>query len=304
MKVTATDNNKVLILCKYINDESTIKHIFDSETGFIILKAIDNILETNNNTITFSRKIGSLSFTICENNYLLNKEKKQYDKKVRSFNQNMDLKPILPKTQKIEPNDRDNRFGTLDLETFKDEDGISKVYALGFYSQIEPKLNIFYLTEIESYDSHLLVLNCINAMLRPKYNNYIFYVHNLAKFDVIFIHSVLLKANEDIGYDYYILKYIMRDDEMIKLTIKIINNNNKIVSKISLVDSLNLLNNSLEKLTKDFNVEVKKGKFPYSFVNNRTIINNYIGFIPDMCYYEGISQLDSHNLKISMQCNN
>lgn len=76
MKVTATDNNKVLILCKYINDESTIKHIFDSETGFIILKAIDNILETNNNTITFSRKIGSLSFTICENNYLLNKEKK------------------------------------------------------------------------------------------------------------------------------------------------------------------------------------------------------------------------------------
>jgi len=298
------DNKNFIILCQFINEKLTIKHVFDSKTGFLILKATDNISNISTNMITFIRTIGSLSFTICENNFFNNKEEIWHDRKVMSFNQTLNLKPILPNPYKIEANDRDNRFGTLDLETFKDEDGISKVYALGFYTQIEPNINIFYLTEVKNFDSHLLVLNCIDAMLKTKYNNYIFYVHNLANFDVIFIHSVLLKANEEKGFDYYILDSTMRDDEMIKLNIKIRNEKKKIVSKISLVDSMNLLNSSLDKLTKDFNVEVKKGKFPYSFVNRLNIVNNYTGFIPEKCYYEGISESDYNKIKTQMRCKN
>ena len=53
--------------------------------------------------------------------------------------------------------------------------------------------------------------------------------------------------------------------------------------KISFVDSLNLLNNSLKKLANDFNVETKKGNFPYNFVNKHNL--NYIGKKPSKYYY-------------------
>jgi hypothetical protein len=38
--------------------------------------------------------------------------------------------------------------------------------------------------------------------------------------------------------------------------------------KISFIDSINILDGSLERLAKDFNVETQKGKFPYTFVNS------------------------------------
>ena len=49
------------------------------------------------------------------------------------------------------------------------------------------------------------------------------------------------------------------------------------------MDSFNLLNNSLDKLCKDFNVTLGKGIFPYNFVNKHNI--NYIGPTPDLKYY-------------------
>jgi hypothetical protein len=38
-------------------------------------------------------------------------------------------------------------------------------------------------------------------MLTEKYNNYIFYVHNLGKFDVIFLYLILLDSNEKAKYN-------------------------------------------------------------------------------------------------------
>jgi hypothetical protein len=51
---------------------------------------------------------------------------------------------------------------------------------------------------------------------------------------------------------------------------------------ITIVDSLNLLNQSLYKLAVSFEVPVLKGNFPYSFVKRETL--NYIGNTPDYKY--------------------
>jgi hypothetical protein len=64
-----------------------------------------------------------------------------------------------------------------------------------------------------------------------------------------------------------------------------LSNKNKVI-KIAFVDSLNLLNSSLAKLSNDFDIEIKKGYFPYDFVKPNTL--NYIGDIPDIKYYNDI----------------
>jgi hypothetical protein len=147
------------------------------------------------------------------------------------------------------------KFGVLDIETYNDN--LAKVYAIG-YTTIEDKPNIktFYLTDF-SLDSNKLVLECINSMLIPNYHNYIFYVHNLGKFDVVFIHKALEEYNlyrKEIlneTEDYYKLSSLFRDDKILRLSVSIKLSVKKYI-KISFVDSINLLNSSLESLCKDF----------------------------------------------------
>lgn len=204
---------------------------------------------------------------------------------------NVENKLQVIKSNKIKFTDRNINFGTFDLETFKDEDGLSKVYAIGFYTNIDEAPHLYYLTDFSNLDSQNFILNCLDYMLIPKYNKYIFYVHNLGGYDIVFLYNTLLNANLKKGYDYYNLSSTMRDNTFIRLDIKVKLNNKTI--KISLVDSLNLLNFSLDKLTQDLNQEVKKGKFPHSFVSINTL--NYIGNKPDIIYYDGISE-DNYNL--------
>lgn len=47
---------------------------------------------------------------------------------------------------------------------------------------------------------------------------------------------------------------------------------------------------NLRKLAKVFGVDTQKGFFPYSFVNENNL--DYIGPIPDIKYFDGISSLD------------
>ena len=143
-------------------------------------------------------------------------------------------------------------------------------------------------------------------MLVNKYNNFIFYVHNFSNFDVVFLYNVLLKANQIKGFDYYILKSVLRDNKIIKLTVKIkLHNNSKNYIKITFLDSLNLLNNSLKKLAIDFNVKHKKGLFPYTFVTKNNL--NYTGNKPDKFFFENISdleydQIENKNWNLKQNC--
>jgi hypothetical protein len=65
----------------------------------------------------------------------------------------------------------------------------TKVYALGFSYLREENIdnfeNIkFYLEDNQTSED--LVLECLNKMLETKYNNCIFYTHNLGGYDILF----------------------------------------------------------------------------------------------------------------------
>jgi hypothetical protein len=201
-----------------------------------------------------------------------------------SYTINNKLEPIKPVITTYF--DRNNKIGTFDLETFLDEDGISKVYALGFFTTKDKDPVLFFIDN--NLNSDFLIEQCIDNMLVDKYNNFIFYAHNFSKYDVIFLYNILLKANERKGYEHYKLKTTMRDSDIIRLDLSIkvksIENDKKDKTiKISFRDSMDLLNYSLEYLTRQLNINLKKGIFPHNFVNRRTI--NYIGNKPDISFY-------------------
>jgi hypothetical protein len=100
-------------------------------------------------------------------------------------------------------------FGTFDLESYVDSDGLAKVYALGFVTLLDKNVKTYYITDhSNSLDSNYLIIYCLDEMLVPKYHNYIFYVHNLGKFDVIFLFKTLSEFNLHKGYEYYKLEWL------------------------------------------------------------------------------------------------
>lgn len=60
--------------------------------------------------------------------------------------------------------------------------------------------------------------------------------------------------------------------------------------KITFVDSLNILNNGLRNLTKDFKVNYMKTDFPYTFVNKERL--NYCGITPPLEYFSNLSYIE------------
>lgn len=145
--------------------------------------------------------------------------------------------------------------------------------------------------------SSKLVLKCIDEMLNYAYSNYIFYVHNLGRFDVIFLHKILLDYNLNVKYKY-VLTPSYRDNKILRLIIKLKENR---YIKISLVDSMNLLNANLSKLSKDYNVNTTKGYFPYSFVNKHNL--NYEGLTPHISYYNSNIDTDWYYSTLSLNWN-
>jgi hypothetical protein len=165
------------------------------------------------------------------------------------------------------------------------------VYALGFVILgEEPKT--YYLND--GITSEQLVLNCLNDMLVNKYNGYTFYTHNFGNYDSIFLLKILKEFNCEKGYEYYKIKELCRDNKILKLEIKVKKalsdrNQSKIgvrkdpgYNTITIVDSLNILNQSLDKLCRSFNVPITKGNFPYSFVKRDTL--HYVGNTPNYEY--------------------
>lgn len=267
-----------------------MREVYELNTGIYVDTLKD--FSSNTNKLLFNRTIGNITLTIDS-------------EKIIKYKVNNQLQPIKPFKYFTFPSDRNVNFGTFDLETFKDLDGLAKVYALGFYTHKDDLPRMYYLADFPDLDPSNLILKCIDEMLVNKYNNYIFYVHNLANYDIVFIYNVLLKSNSEKEYDYYILNPTMRDNTIIKLDIKIkkISNIDTEAAKskyyylkISFVDSLNLLNMSLEKLTQEFNIQTKKGKFPHTFVSKNTL--NYIGNKPDFSYYDNFNIEDYKKIPV------
>ena len=175
-----------------------------------------------------------------------------------------------------------DKIGTIDFETFGSNVGMGHqhVYAGGW--AIKNSVNLFYRKHNETSE------NFINKFFFSVFSNnhnidgYTFYVHNLGRFDSIFIiKSLILNKN-------FFITPIWKDNCIISLSIKFLD------KKITLLDSLQLIPGSLDNILKSYDCEVQKGVFPYAFVN----INNlfYIGDKPSKKYFPNISDLKYDNI--------
>lgn len=75
-----------------------------------------------------------------------------------------------------------------------DKNSDSKAYAIGFFTYLDEKCNIFYIDK--NLDSIKLVHTSINEMLRDKYKDITFYCHNFGRYDSAFIYKYLSLFNE------------------------------------------------------------------------------------------------------------
>ena len=84
-------------------------------------------------------------------------------------------------------------------------------------------MKTFYI-DPETLDSDKLVLDCIDAMLKPTYANFIFYVHNLGGYDAPFLLKTIIEANEagaqhEGDPNKYKFEPFSRDGRMLSITL-------------------------------------------------------------------------------------
>jgi len=166
---------------------------------------------------------------------------------------------------------------TMDLET-RIIDEIMSAYCVSIYDG--KIIKSFYLDDF-SNDKEMLS-NAIKFLMKRKYDGYKVYLHNFSKFDAIFLLSIMSSLTDR-------LSPLIRDGRIIDLKFNYSDN-----YTLYFRDSLLLLPSSLRSLAKNFNVENKR-IFPYKFVNNKNIALNYIGKIPDINYFDNISNEEYSN---------
>lgn len=262
-----SNNDKYLITVRFPSDKA--QHNIDVFTrdGRHALSIVDNAIT---NTI-FTRTTSNITKTIdVRHRTVFTTVKVNFDniKQPKSVYSLKDLNIPNP------------RIGSLDLETYT-TDGISKVYALGFYTK--SGIETFYINE--KLDSSELVLRCIDSMLVAKYSGITFYVHNLGRYDIVFLLKILINAN--VEQEKYKLDIYTKNDLILSLKIKVNGH------WIKLVDSYNILSHSLKDLGKTFELDTKKDIFPYKFVNRNTIF--YCGNVPDKRNYNDDVDKDTYN---------
>jgi len=177
----------------------------------------------------------------------------------------------------------------MDLET-KNIEGTLIPYCVSIYDG--KKAYSFYITDYKSSDD---MLNAsIRFILKRNYNKHRIYLHNFSYFDGIFLMRIISNIVNSNN-----IKPVIRDGRIINLRVQYGSSNNKYY--VEFRDSYLLLTSSLESLGKTF--ALNKGKlenkipFPYNFVNNKNIDYNYTGDIPDISYYNSISETDYNNIK-------
>lgn len=164
------------------------------------------------------------------------------------------------------------KFITMDLETRVIEEKMSS-YCVSLYDGIIKKS--FYLTDFLNEKEMLKA--SIKFLMRRKYHNHKIYLHNFSKFDAVFLLARMTELSDKIFP-------LIRDGRYINLRFEFSE-----FYKLYFRDSLLMLPASLRSLAKNFGVE-NKGIFPYKFVNNKAVPLDYIGKVPDFCYFDNITQ--------------
>jgi len=172
-----------------------------------------------------------------------------------------------------------NNFITLDIETFVHENSLIP-YLICYYDG--KNIYSFGLWDYETVE--MMILECLKSILIRKYNGYKVYIHNMAKFDIIFLLKYIVKIAT--------LQPVIHNGRIISLMINFGKNNEY---SIQFKDSYLLLLASLAKLSKAFGITNPKSLFPFHFVNKDNF--NYIGKIPDIRYFNKISKNEYQNYK-------
>nr|YP_009487300.1 hypothetical protein [Russula lepida]AWB36202.1 hypothetical protein [Russula lepida] len=200
----------------------------------------------------FIRVLNNKNFTFIDNKLVL----LTIEKKVNF------IKNLLPQSKLT------NKIITMDIETFI-KDGVHIPYCISWYDG--EKSRSYYI--LESKSSNDMLIQAIKDIMIKKYDNHNVYIHNLSKFDGIFLLKILANLGQ--------IKPLIHHGDIISIVFKFNNYN------ITFKDSQQLLILSLRKLGKAFGVDILKSYFPYTFVNENNL--DYIGITPDFSLFDGIS---------------
>ena len=160
-----------------------------------------------------------------------------------------------------------NNFITLDIETYV-KDNILTPYCISIYDG--KNIKNYYLSDYSNVD--IMIFSALKSIMIRKYNRFNIYMHNMAKFDIIFLFKYLLKLG--------LVNPVIHNNRIISIDFNYGPNNKY---QIKFRDSLLLLLNSLDKLCKSFSVENPKSIFPHLFVNENNL--DYIGEVPHLEYF-------------------
>jgi hypothetical protein len=156
----------------------------------------------------------------------------------------------------------------MDIKTYI-KDGVHVPYTIS-WSDGE---NSRYYYILDSNSSNDMLTQAIKDIMIKKYDNFNVYIHNLSRFDGIFLLKILANLGN--------IKPLIHHGDLISIGFKFNNYN------ITFKDSQQLLMFYLRNLGKAFGVDVQKGFFPYNFVNENNL--NYIGVTPDFSLFDNIS---------------
>src|SRR6267142_2029215 len=188
---------------------------------------------------------------------------------------------VLPKSNKLA-----NNFITLDIETYI-KNNVLIPYCISIY---DGKIAYSYFIS-DFKDSQDLILTALKSILTRKYNGYNVYMHNMAKFDIIFLLKHLVKLGD--------VTPIIHNGRIISINL---NFGKNLEYRLQFKDSYLILLASLDKLTKGFIVETLKSIFPFLFVNEDNL--DYIGEVPEFKYFYNNIKLSEYNNYISKFYNN
>jgi hypothetical protein len=165
-----------------------------------------------------------------------------------------------------------DNFITFDIETYV-KDSILIVFCISIFDGNIKKT--FFLKDYRNPEE--LIITALKSIMLRKYNGFNVYIHNLAKFDIIFLLKYLVELGS--------VQPIIHNGRIISINLNYGKNNEY---QLHFRDSYLILLASLSKLCRSFNVENSKSIFPYNFVNENNL--DYFGEVPDYKYFSKVSK--------------